>query len=86
MTATIKLLANTVTLDTSNNTIGGARVVRLLARSPILITQFDTVANVQVGTIQMLGNSELTLVKKPTDWLTSNDAANCVAVAIAYSN
>jgi hypothetical protein len=86
MPQTVKLLSNSVTLGTSNSSVSGAKLVRLLAKSPVVVKVFDTVANVQVGSVEMLANSVLVLQKKVTDVLASNDASNCVAVSVSYTN
>jgi hypothetical protein len=86
MTETTKLLSYTVTIGTSNNANGSvhsAKLVRVLAVSPLLISLYDTVANVQIGSVVMTTGSTLELEKKPTDILVANDAANCLAVSIA---
>lgn len=88
MTAVTKLLANTVTLSTSNNTVGGARLVRIVnvGATAALITHFDVTANAQVGTYLLLANTDVCIEKMPVDWLTSNNAGNVQAVSIAYRN
>jgi hypothetical protein len=89
MSEVLKLLSNTVQIATSNNANGavfGAKLVRVLALSPLLITVQDTVANVQIGSVVMAANSVMHLQKNPTDVLVSNDAANCLAVSIAFRN
>jgi hypothetical protein len=54
--------------------------------SPVVVKVFDTVSSVQVGSVEMLGNTVLVLSKKVTNVLASNDASNCVAVSVAYQN
>ena len=88
MTEITKLLSNTVTIATSNDANGSvfsAKLVRVLALSPLLITLHDTVANAQVGSVVMVANSVLLLQKNPTDVLVANDAANCLAVSVAFT-
>jgi hypothetical protein len=84
MTEITELLSNTVTIGTSKNANGSvhsAKLVRVLALSPLQVSLFDTVANVQIGSVVMSTDSSLQLEKKPTDILVANDAANCLAVS-----
>ncbi len=87
MTTVIKVTGNTVTLGLANNLVGGARLVRIInthATLNALITQFDTVGNVQIGTIQISPGADIALEKNTTDAITSNNAATVLAVPIAY--
>ncbi len=84
MTSVVKILANTITLTTSANTVFGAKCVRVRSLSPILITQFDSLST-QIGSVVLRGNTEITIQKASTDTLTSNDSANCTASAVAFS-
>jgi hypothetical protein len=89
MTEITKLLSNTVTIGTSNNANGSvhsAKLVRVLALSPLLVTLQDPVANTQVGSVVMAANSVLLIQKNPADVLVANDAANCLAVSVAFTN
>ena len=62
------------------------RLVRVLALSPLLITLHDTVANSQIGSVVMSGNSVMHIKKNSTDILVANDAANCLAVSVAFTH
>ena len=88
MTSTVKVLANTVAIGTSNNAVSNAKCVRILnadtARA--LVTIFDTEASVQIGTVQLVPNEVVNLVKKPTDALTSNNASLTLATPIALTH
>jgi len=86
MIASIKILSNTVTANSTNNNIFSAKVVYITTKSPILLTVYDTTTNTQVGSISLLGNTSVAIQKKATDVITANDASNCVCTAIAYTN
>ena len=86
MPQTLKLLSNSVTLGTSNSSVSGAKLVRLLAKSPVVVKVFDAISNEQIGSVEMLGNTVLVLQKEVTDVLASNDQTNCVAVSVAFTN
>jgi hypothetical protein len=89
MTETTKLLSNTVVIATSNNAnsfVFNAKLVRVLALSPLTVTLLDTVANTQIGSVVMAANSVMHLVKNPSDILVSNDVANCLAVSVAFTH
>jgi hypothetical protein len=89
MSEITKLLSNTVTISTSNDANGSvfsAKLVRVLALSPLLITLHDTVANSQIGSVVMSGNSVMHIKKNSTDILVANDAANCLAVSVAFTH
>ena len=86
MTEVVKLLANTIVLGAANNNINNAKLVRVLnsGTTPGLITQFDTVASVQLGTVVVGANTVIAIEKANTDVLTSNHASAIFAVKIAY--
>jgi hypothetical protein len=89
MVRTIKVLANTVTIGTSNTDVGKARVLRLLnanTSASRLITISDPVANAQVGSLQLLPNSEATIEKRSTYVIAANDAAGVTGVSIGFTN
>jgi len=81
----LKILANTIAVGTSNNSIGGAKLVSLLNTDTVngLITLFDTVANVQVATVQLAPNERFNLKKRTTDVITANNATKMLATAIS---
>ena len=81
----LKILANTIAVGTSNNSIGGAKLVSLLNTDTVngLITLFDTVANVQVATVQLAPNERFNLKKRTTDVITANNATKMLATTIS---
>jgi len=85
MTEYLKVLANTVAVGTTNNTISGAKYVSLLNTDTVLglVTTFDTVANVQIGNIQLAPNERFNLRKRTTDAITANSATKMLATPIS---
>ena len=86
MTDVLKLLSNSVVVGTSNTSINGAKLVRLLAKSSVVVKVYDTISNGQVRSVEMLGNTVLVLQKRVTDVLASNDPSNVVACGVSYTN
>jgi hypothetical protein len=78
MTEYLKVLANTIAANTVNNSINGAKYVSILNTDTVtaLITTFDTVGNVQIGTIQLAPNERFNLRKRTSDVLTSNNTTS----------
>ncbi len=87
MTSTIKLLANSQAITTTNNSIGSAKLVRIVNTdtATALITLFDTVANTQLGTITVGPSQELFLQKAKTDAIVSNNNTLTLASKIGFS-
>ena len=69
MPQTVKLLSNSELLGTSNSSVSGAKLVRLLAKSPVVVKVFDAISNAQIGSVEMLGDTVLVLQKNVTDVL-----------------
>ncbi len=81
-----KLLGSSQTLGTAN-TVGNAKLVRLLAKVPLTVTHVNAASGGTQGTILMNGNTEFVLNKKPLDTLASSDVSgNCIAVAVSFTN
>jgi hypothetical protein len=76
MSEIIKILANTVTI-TANTDLGSARLVRVvnLDANAALLTVSDTVGNTQIGTDVLAPGREVTLQKKKTDVVSSNNSS-----------
>ena len=72
---------------TSNTTVNGAVVVRLVhtGTQEHLITIGDG-AGTNIGTFTLLNNSELMLEKKSTDTLLVDSGSDVLAVSVAYKN
>ena len=85
MSEVYKVLANTIPIGTSNNTLNSARMLRIINADtvPALITVYDTVANTQLGTLIMVKDEVITLSKKKTDAITSNNATLTFASRVA---
>jgi hypothetical protein len=85
MTVIMKVLANTIPIGTANNTVGSARLLRIVNIDTVaaLVTVFDTAANTQISTIPVMPNGEVYLTKKKTDAITSNNATLTLATQVA---
>ena len=84
----IKVLGVQQTLSaTSNTTVNGAVVVRLvhIGAQEHLITIGDG-AGTNIGTFTLLNNSELMLEKNSTDTLLVDSGSDVLAVSVAYKN
>jgi hypothetical protein len=88
MTGVVKPLGNTVTLDTSNNAISGARVVRVLNATGgvALITLSDPVTNLVVGSVQLLAGTDVCIEKRSGQFLKSDQASGVSASKVGYGN
>lgn len=86
MTETIKLLSNTITVNSTPSTIFNAKAVCLTnnTASRVLVTHHDVAANVQVGDMVLPAGSMVRLIKNPTDTLVSN--SDIAGVAVAFTN
>ena len=85
MVEQLKILGNTIAVGRSNNSINGAKLVRLLNSDTVLglVTLYDTVANVQIGTVQLGPNEYFNLKKRTTDVITANNATKMLATPIS---
>lgn len=86
MVGIIKVLANTVTVNTSNTSVG-SHLVRLLNTDTVfgLITIFDTIANSQIGTFQMVPNEVVYLQLRNGQVITGNNATKVFATPVAFT-
>jgi hypothetical protein len=83
------LRSNTIPLTTANNNVFNARCVKItnLSNGTVVIIQSDPVANVQLATAYIVANDFMVITKNPTDYLSSNNAANnvvCVSIGFTY--
>ena len=86
MTDVIKPLSAQIVANTTANTVGLARLVRItnLGTPHALTTVTSGTVNTSVA---LLGGSYINIEKNPTDTITSNTTtSNVVATAVAYKN
>jgi hypothetical protein len=88
MTGVVRPLGNTVTLDSSNNAISGAKVVRILNGTGglALITLSDPVTNTVVGSVQLLAGTDACIEKRSNYLLKSDQASGVSATKVGYGN
>jgi|EndMetStandDraft_8_1072994.scaffolds.fasta_scaffold34816_1 hypothetical protein len=84
----IKRLANSVTIGTSNTTVGNARVVRVINNSAnaVLVVQSDPVTNTQVGSLVLSAGDRAILEKLRDHVLSSNNDGTVSGTSVTYGN
>lgn len=84
----IKLLASEAICNSTPNSFGGNRLVRIISRetTTVSLVTHKTASGQTVGTISILPQSELIIEKTSSDTLESNNASNVLAVPVAYKN
>ncbi|HYT44795.1 MAG TPA: hypothetical protein VEP90_20880 [Methylomirabilota bacterium] len=83
-----KVLGSTQLITTANNTVGGAKLVRLIntGASYQMITHVNAVSTATQGTIWLLPGGELVLQKKPADWIFSDTGTLVSGMPVSFSN
>lgn len=78
MASTIKLLANSANVTTTNTTSVAKNLYIVNTDTvPALITVFDTVANTQYASIIIAAGGNFILRKAVTDVFTANNSTKC---------
>jgi hypothetical protein len=87
MASTIKVLANSQTISTSNTNLN-ARCARVLntGAAVSLITIYDTESNSQVGTVYLAPNEAVNIVLKSNNVVKANNGTNVFATPISFTN
>lgn len=80
MASVIKVLGSEISTNSTANTVGNARLVRVHATANTVVTIANSTPS-NIGTISVFGGTDVFIEKQPTDTIATDVAAKAVSVA-----